>query len=118
MTLDISQKVRADLRDAAGSTSSRKGGLEVVEPRGALPARRGVGEPRSAPPTEAGGVASPFTEKTKVVDGKTVPDREWWPQGHLSSDGLFVWPAWKRVNMSDANGDDVVFDFADPQGTL
>ena len=117
MTLDISQKVRTDLRAVAGSASNRKGDLEALEPRGALPARRGLGEPRKAE-ASAAGVASPFTEKTKVVDGKTVPDREYWPQGHLSSDGLFVWPAWKRVNMSDANGDDVVFDFANPQGTV
>ena len=119
MTLDISQKVRTDLRDVAGGAGRRKDGLDAVEPRGALPARRGVGEPRQAEAVGGGGgVASPFTEKTKVVDGKTVPDREWWPQGSLSSDGLFVHPAWKRVNMTDANGDDVVFDFANPQGAV
>ena len=118
MTLDINQKVQTDLRDVAGSKNRRQGALEAVAPRGALPAKRGVGTPRAAESVGGGGVASPFTEKTKVVGGKTVPDREYWPQGHLSSDGLFVWPAWKRVNMTDANGDDVVFDFADPQGTV
>lgn len=117
MTLDISQKVRDDLRDVAGSPGRRREGLEEVQPRGALAAKRGVGEPK-APASTSGGVASPFTEKTKVEGGKTVPDREYWPQGHLSSDGLFVWPAWKRVNMTDANGDDVVFDFANPSETL
>lgn len=116
MTLDIDQKVRDDLRDVVGSGSSRRNSLEEVQPRGPLPAQRGVGEPRKAEAVGGGGVASPFKEKTKVVEGKTVPDREYWPQGHLSSDGLFVWPAWKRIDMTDKNGDDVVFEFADPQG--
>lgn len=88
--------------------------LKPLEPRGGLPGRR-VSVPY-VEKTTGGGIASPLTEKTKVVGGKTVPDREWWPQGHTSSDGLFMLPASKTWNLTDANGDDVVFEFADPQG--
>lgn len=61
MTLDINQKVRTDLRDVAGSAGRSAGSLEAVEPRGALPARRGVGEPRKAEAVGGGGIASPLT---------------------------------------------------------
>lgn len=118
MTLDISQKVRTDLRDVAGATGSRQRGLEAVEPRGALPARRGVGEPRKAEAVGGGGIASPLTEKTKVVEGKTVPDRDYYAAGLTSSDGLFVLPAVSESRLTDANGDDVIFQFANPQGTV
>ena len=93
--------------------------LRTVEPRGSLPATRGSA-PYVAPKTSsgAGGIASPVTEKTKVVSGQTVPDREYWPTGLTSSDGLFVLPAIKTQNMADANGADVVFQFANPAGTV
>lgn len=88
--------------------------LKPLEPRGDLPGRR-VSVPYVEPVT-GGGIASPLTEKTKVVDGKAVPDKDYWPAGFTSSDGLFVLPAWKTWNLTDANGDDVVIEFADPQG--
>lgn len=93
--------------------------LRTVEPRGSLPATRGSA-PYVAPKTSsaAGGIASPVTEKTKIVSGQTVPDREYWPAGLTSSDGLFVLPAIKTQNMTDANGAEVVFQFANPVATV
>ena len=88
--------------------------LKPLEPRGDLPGKRV--SVAYVPKALGGGIASPLTEKTKVVGGQTVPDNALWPQGHTSSDGLFVLPAWKTQNFTDANGDDVVFEFADPQG--
>lgn len=93
----------------------QRNSLKTLPTVGAIPA--GVGRGEYVPPTATtGGIASPLTEKTKVVDGKTLPDTELWPQGHISSDGLFVLPAWRKLNFTDANGAEVVFDFADPQG--
>jgi len=89
--------------------------LPPVPVVGALPAGRGRADYKEPPATTAG-IASPLTEKTKVVGGKTVPDNELWPQGYLSSDGLFVLPAFKTQRFTDANGAEVVFEFADPQG--
>ena len=93
--------------------------LRDVEPRGSLPVQRGSA-PYVAPKSSAagGGIASPVTEKTKVVDGKTVPDRVYYAAGFTSSDGLFILPAIKTQNMADATGADVVFEFADPAGTV
>lgn len=90
--------------------------LKTVSPVGALPA--GVGRGVYVPPaaTTGGGIASPLTEKTKVVGGKTVPDNELWAAGYPSSDGLLVLPAWKTVRLTDANGAEVVFEYANPAG--
>ena len=118
MTLDISQKVRTDLRDVAGSTSSRKGGLEVVEPRGALPARRGVGEPRQAEAVGGGGIAGPLTEKTREEGGVQVPDRDYWPTTLFStSDGLllFEFRPTRVWRLTDADGEDVTINVARPK---
>lgn len=91
--------------------------LPSVAPVGPVPAKRGTGTYK-APATGTGGIASPVTEKTKVVDGKTVPDRAYYAGGFTSSDGLFILPAIKTQNMTDANGAEVVFEFADPAGTV
>jgi len=50
--------------------------------------------------------------------GKTVPKREYWPGGLTSSDGLFIFPAIKTLNMTDANSAKVQFQLADPNGTI
>lgn len=91
--------------------------LKPITPRGALPAQTspGINTPNPAV-TGGGGIASPLTEKTKVVDGKTVPDADYWPAGYTSSDGLFVLPARKTERFTDADGAEVVIDRADPQG--
>lgn len=95
----------------------QRSSLRPVGAVGALPASVGRGVYQE-PAATTGGIASPLTEKTKVADGKTVPDNELWPAGHPSSDGLFVLPAWKKQSFTDANGEDVVFDFANPAGVV
>ncbi len=92
--------------------------LRPVQPVGADPAKRGTGTYKPSAASSAGGIASPVTEKTKVVDSKTVPDRDYYAGGFTSSDGLFILPAIKTQNMTDANGAEVVFEFADPAGTV
>ncbi|PIA66362.1 hypothetical protein CDR19_25070 [Ectopseudomonas toyotomiensis] len=109
MTLDISQKVRTDLRAVAGSASSRKGDLEALEPRGALPARRGVGEPRQAEAV-GGGAVGPFTEKEN--------SREYFSRKtqFYSSEFLLVIEVQplQRLTVEDGNGDEVLFEFKEP----
>lgn len=92
--------------------------LRRVDPVGPLPATRGSGVYQAPASGTGGGIASPLTEQTQIVDGKAIPLREYWPQGYMTSDGLFVLPAQKTWNMTDANGNAVVFQFADPQGTV
>lgn len=89
--------------------------LPSVPTVGAQPASVGRGSyvPKAA---TTAGIASPLTEKTKVVGGKTVPDNELWPAGYPSSDGLFVLPAWKTVKFTDANGAEVILEYANPAG--
>lgn len=116
MTLDISQKVRTDLRDAAGATSSRKPSLDTVEPRGALPAQRGVGGPRKAEVVGGGGIAGPLTERNRP-DGRA--DREYYPDGvaYYSNDymlAVLIQPL-RQLNMIDAEGRDVPFIFRVPR---
>ncbi|GLK88324.1 hypothetical protein [Pseudomonas turukhanskensis] len=95
-----------------------KATLRAVPPVGPTAAKRGTGTYKAPASGTGGGIASPVTEKTKVVDGKTVPDRVYYAAGFTSSDGLFILPAIKTQNMADANGADVVFEFADPAGTV
>ena len=93
----------------------RDADLPILEPVGPRPATRGRGE--FVPPVAAtGGIASPLTEKTKVVSGTTVPDADFWPSGYPSSDGLFVLPAIKTRRFLDADGADVQIDYANPVG--
>lgn len=89
--------------------------LRTVPPVGAVPAGKGRGT-YTEPAAGTAGIASPLTEKTKVVDGKTLPDNELWPQGHTSSDGLFVLPAVKTERFIDANGAEEVRNYANPAG--
>lgn len=99
--------VQRDL-NSLESSKRKSGELKGVEPRGARPATRSVGEARVEPArTNAGGVASPVTE-----DDYTA--REWWPAGIPSTDGLLMLPAEKVIVMSDANGAPVVFNYAEP----
>lgn len=98
--------------------------LQRKEPRGGLSGAVGTGTytpPAAAP--GGGGIASPLTEKTKVVqdaegNSKTVPDRDYYAGGFTSSDGLFILPAISVQRMTDASGADVQFIFANPQGTV
>jgi len=54
-----------------------------------------------------GGIASPLTELDASL-------REYWPTGWRTTDGLFVFPAIKKVVMADSNSETVEFRFANP----
>ena len=115
MTLDISQKVQTDLRDVAGSKSRRQGSLEAVAPRGALPAKRGIGEPPAKQQSEGGGIAAPLTEREDSV-GKA--DRDYHPSesAFYSNNymlAVVIRPI-RQLNMVDADGNEVPLVFAVP----
>ncbi|WP_268797512.1 hypothetical protein [Pseudomonas huanghezhanensis] len=83
--------------------------LPALDPRGRVPAAKGVGtfNPKNAPATSGGGIASPLTETAFKA-------REYWPDGMLSSDGLFSIPAIKKLVLADANGAEAVINLAQP----
>ena len=89
--------------------------LRSVPAVGALPSTRGRGN-YTPPPATGGGIASPLTEKTKVVGDRVVPDDELWSEGYLTTDALLVLPAWKTKRFTDANGAEQVFEYANPNG--
>lgn len=83
--------------------------LNSLERKGVRQATRGRGlwvEPKATGGT-GGGVAWPLTEQTKVVDGRTVPDREYYEDLVLvTSDGFFTFevPPFKSMKWTDADG--------------
>lgn len=113
------KQVVDDIHSLAPPPTQRKT-LRTIEPVGALPPRRGSGEYQAPPASDGtgGGIASPLIEKRRTEDGQQVPDVTWWPQGMTSSDGLFVLPAERIRRFTDANGEDVEFQYADPKGTI
>lgn len=92
--------------------------LPETTPVGSLPPLIGVG-PWNGPgvASPGGGIASPLLESATLVDGVVTPDREYWPGGLLSSDGLFVLPSIKTLNLIDANGAEVQIQLAAPAGS-
>ena len=84
--------------------------LRREEPRGPIPAGRGRVERNYEPernPGSGGGIASPLQEQSFAA-------REWWPDGIPSTDGLLQFPAPKKITMTDANGAEVVLEYAEP----
>lgn len=99
-----------DLTDALAALSrdARKPPAEKPQPRGA--ARRVVssGQPAGgAKSGGGGGVASPLTEVSTA-------SREYWAGSWHTTDGLFSFPAIKKLVMADANDETVEFRFANP----
>ena len=92
--------------------------LPRIDPVGALPASQGRGVYKAPASAGTAGIASPLTEVVTAEGGRTVPDREYWPNMIMSSsDGLRVWEVrpiktWRFV---DANGDSVVLNIAQPR---
>ncbi len=84
----------------------QRSALPTLEARGGVPAQTGTGN-YTAPPATAAGLASPVTEPSFAA-------REYWPTGLVSSDGLFFFPAPKKIVMQDANGAEAVFEYAEP----
>lgn len=80
--------------------------LRTVPPVGAVPAGKGRGT-YTEPTSGTAGIASPITEPDFAV-------REFWANGLVSSDGLLFLPAVKKVVAADANGAEVIFEYAQP----
>lgn len=113
------QQVVEDIHSLAPPPVQRKT-LRAIDPVGALPPRRGSGvyQAPAAGGGTGGGIASPLIEQTKVVGGKYVPDRGYYPAGMRSSDGLFVLPAIQLLRLTDANGEPVQIQLANPEGSI
>lgn len=82
------------------------------QPRGAAPQQVSAATPTTvtaaAGETPGGGdgtIASPLTEVS----------REYWPSGWQTTDGMFVFPAIRKVTMTDSGGKTVVFNFSEPE---
>lgn len=83
--------------------------LRQVQPRGGIPGGMSTAfwSDSTRKASTGGGVAWPLTEQTTTVDGKTVPDREYYPDVVLiSSDGIFTYevPPIKVTKWTDADG--------------
>lgn len=101
----IGARIRADLsRSVIPERTSEA--LPALDSRGARAEQKGRSV-YTPPASSAGGIASPLTEP----DAST---REYWPGGLASSDGIFVLPAIKVLNLTDANGAAVQIRLADP----
>ena len=113
------QQVVEDIHSLAPPPAQRKT-LRTIDPVGALPPRRGSGvyQAPAAGGGTGGGIASPLIEQTRAEGGKQVPDREYYPAGMRSSDGLFVLPAIKAMTLTDANGELVQVQLANPEGSI
>ncbi|WP_073267447.1 hypothetical protein [Phytopseudomonas punonensis] len=81
--------------------------LKTVEPRGGLPAQRGSGAYVAPPANTGGGIASPLTEtaNTRTFHESVI---------RTSMDGavFFEVRAAKTVTMTDANGAEVIMEYA------
>lgn len=98
-----------DLTDALAALTERTNTKPAAKPvaRGAASRVVSAAPPPGGAGGGGGGVASPVTEAS-------VSAREYWPAGWQTTDGLFVFPAIKKVVMADANSETVEFRFADP----
>lgn len=107
------KSVAEDINALVNPSRPRKT-LRSIDPVGAMPARRGSGTYQAPATSTGGGIASPLVEKTKPVEGKQVPDRDYYDPVLLpTTDGL-AWVKWrsvKTVRMTDANGEDVVMEY-------
>jgi hypothetical protein len=100
------ESVADDLNRLVRTQPARKT-LRPVQPVGAIPAASSRADYKPPAASTGGGIASPVTEPDFSV-------REYWPSGLVSSDGLFVLPAIKKVVAADANGAEVIFEYASP----
>lgn len=106
----IGQRIRDGLNRSVMPERKQKT-LPPLPPKGALAVMVGVGEWRGGGEASGGGgIASPLTEPD-------ASNREYWPGGLTSSDGLFVLPAIKTLNLVDANGAAVQIQLANPEGS-
>lgn len=93
----------------------RSGELMTRQRRGLLKGQRRSADYTAPATAPGGGIASPLTEKTKSDgQGNQVADRTYYTGGLPSTDGLMILPAIKRAKFTDAQGAEVVMDFAPP----
>ena len=72
--------------------------LATVPSIGALPLKRGRADYKAPAASSSGsGVAWPLTEAD-------FTKREYWPGGAMTSDGIFMIPAIKKIELTDADG--------------
>lgn len=119
MSTQQDRKLRELVNGLQGPETSPLPTLRPEEPRGGIPSRRGYVERAYQPGSGGGtaGIASPLVEGAvppELNPTNPVLEREYYPGGLVSSDGLFVLPALKKITMRDANGAPVVFEFAEP----
>lgn len=92
--------------------------LRTVDPRGALPAQRGVGSYQPPATSTGGGIAAPLTER---LDTGGKADREYHPHaGTFYSNDYMLAVAirpLKTLNMIDADENEVPFVFGVPRFT-
>ena len=103
----LGSQIVGDIGRLVGKQRARKT-LRAIDPRGALAARRGLVPWIDSRPTGNGvGVAWPLTEED-------YGQREYYPEGQLSSDGIFVIPAVKKIVFTDADGNSGSVHLAEP----
>lgn len=108
------QRFVADL-NSLESRRRAAGRLLELDRRGLLKGQRRVAEYKAPAPGGGGGISSPLTEKTKSDgQGAQIADRAYYAKGVMTTDGIFMLPAIKQLKMTDAEGNDVVFDLAPP----
>lgn len=101
------RNIQSDL-NALAPSPRKQAGLRQLEQPGARPATSSPALNRKQPAqATGGGIASPLTEDNYAA-------REWWEAGIPSADGLLMLPALKAIAMTDANGAEVVFNYAAP----
>lgn len=98
-----------DLTDALRKLmeGGSKPATDKPQPRGS--ARRVVAAAQPAGASGGGGGAT-MTDLTEV----STSTREYWPGGWRTTDGLFEFPAIKKVVFTDADDNPISFNFASP----
>lgn len=98
-----------DAIDRLSKAPTPRKSLPTLDPRGGVAAQRGVAPwVDSRPSSSGGGVAWPLTEQL-------FGQREYWEGGQASSDGLFFFPAIKKLVLTDADGREGVINLAQPE---
>lgn len=105
MAKDLTAALQAMTEQAQGQTSRQDKTLPAVKVATEIPSRTGA----SGPVTSAGSgsIASPLTEAD-------FGSREFHSAGWKTTDGLLTLPAIKKMVLTDANGAEVIFNFAAP----
>lgn len=97
----------ADDIQRLGGVQRRSTTLSRIERRGGIGGQTGSGVWAAPNMGGGGGIASPLRESDYTK-------REYWPNGALSSDGLFNMPALKSLVLTDSSGATVVVNLAQP----